>query len=140
VRFTRSESVYSYAATTLWIAYGIAILITALAVSMALMTIIDGNASYSRDFSTIMRMTSGAKLSATITEEDAAGHDPLPARLANAMISFHDVLDKEVNERASTGREDGAQDANGAELRQRMLRKSALAEALLQVEQERRIQ
>jgi hypothetical protein len=139
VTFTRFESVYTYAATTLWIAYGIAILITAIAVAMALMTIIDGNASYSRDFSTIMRMTSGAKLSATITEEDAAGHDPLSNRLATAMISFHDVADKEVNSRASTGREDGAQDVNGPELRQRLLRTSALAEALLNFEEGRRI-
>ncbi|OQO04768.1 hypothetical protein B0A48_09692 [Cryoendolithus antarcticus] len=88
VTFTSYDTVYAYSATTLWVAYGLAIALSTVAIAIGLYSMIVERAYYSADFSTIMRVTRAARLSSTIADEDTAGRSPLPKHLANANISF----------------------------------------------------
>lgn len=49
---------------------------------------VSSNASYSTDFSTIVRATRHADLSVNIHSLDAGGQDPLPRYLARAVMTF----------------------------------------------------
>ena len=77
---------YSYAAWKLWIAYGIAILLSALAVVVGAIYIELNAATYTDNFSTIFRIAKGAEISVPIDEKDLDGRDPLPTYLARATI------------------------------------------------------
>ncbi|KXS95755.1 hypothetical protein AC579_7054 [Pseudocercospora musae] len=46
------------------------------------------SASYTEDFSTILRLARGAELDAEVDQKDWGGEDPLPKYLANAHITF----------------------------------------------------
>ena len=56
------QNIYTYDRATLWIAYGVPILLTTLAVIAGMITIISTGASYSNDFSTVFRISRIAKL------------------------------------------------------------------------------
>jgi hypothetical protein len=80
--------VYDYDAATLWLAYGIAILFTLLAVAIGFYAIVANGASFTNDFSTIVRVTKSAELSVEIEEEDGAGKNPLPKYLEKARLGI----------------------------------------------------
>ncbi|KAI0521717.1 hypothetical protein F5B22DRAFT_662048 [Xylaria bambusicola] len=88
VTFTTLNSVYSYSPASLWIAYGAAILATTLALAVGIADILPNNASYSSDFSTILRATYGAMLSSPVQLQDMNGASPLPKYLGTAKVSW----------------------------------------------------
>lgn len=69
---TRSSfhNVYVYTAPTLWIAYGLATFVTLIGVIFGLRATLSSNASYSTDFSTIVRATRHADPSVNIHSLD----------------------------------------------------------------------
>jgi hypothetical protein len=96
VTTSRLENVYTYSWSTLWLVYGIAIFLTAVASIHGLCLIYASGASYSNVFSTIMRSTWVAEL-----DVDFAGpvdhQDPLPKDLAKAAIKFPPTRRKRSN-------------------------------------------
>ncbi|KAI0967657.1 hypothetical protein F4678DRAFT_239427 [Xylaria arbuscula] len=81
ITFTIINLVYSYSPTSLWIAYGAAILASSLTLVVSIMAILPNNASYNSDFSTIMRAAHGAMLSSPVQPQDINGASPLPKYL-----------------------------------------------------------
>jgi hypothetical protein len=81
------RNVYIYTKYKLWLAYGAAIACASVAVSVGLYTIFSTGASYSSDFSTILRAARGAALSNEVDLSDANGKDPLPKYLAKTSIA-----------------------------------------------------
>lgn len=70
----------------LWIAYGSAILSTALAVCVGMTALLYNGASWNNNFSTIVRVTRIAEMSVEVMDEDDDGRAPLPKYLANARF------------------------------------------------------
>jgi hypothetical protein len=97
------HNVYVYAASRLWLAYGLAIVCTALAMGLGLFAISANDGTYTADFSTVLRAVQGARLSAdmTMTKGDARG--PLPSRLARASISLTPISSRGVEARGTPG-------------------------------------
>lgn len=90
VTFVTYHNIYSYSVVTLWLAYGAAILLATITIAFVYGAIYSGDLSYSSSFSTVLRTTSHASVSETITRTDAIGQDPLPKHLAMATITFED--------------------------------------------------
>lgn len=82
------RNVYVYSAIRLWVAYGVAILLTGVAALVGLVTILSTGASFSNTFSSVMRSSWNAGLDVDIRPEDAINRDPLPKRLANATFTL----------------------------------------------------
>jgi hypothetical protein len=82
------HNVYTYSTAKLWIAYGIAIIFTAIAALLGLIAVAASGASYSSssNFSSTFRLATGALLSATVRDQDLDGRDPLPAHLVKAKM------------------------------------------------------
>ncbi|KAI1302216.1 hypothetical protein F5Y03DRAFT_362063 [Xylaria venustula] len=88
VTFTTLNSVYSYSPTSLWIAYGAAILASSLSLVVGIMAILPNSASYNSDFSTILRAAHGIMLSSPVQLQDINGASPLPKYLETAKVSW----------------------------------------------------
>ena len=86
VTTTSVHNIYVYSWYKLWLAYGIAILLTAVAVAQGLLAIFSSGASYSNNFSTVMRSTWSAKLIVDASEVGDDCRDPLPDYLAKATL------------------------------------------------------
>ncbi|KXT10354.1 hypothetical protein AC579_9159 [Pseudocercospora musae] len=82
------QNVYQYSAVKLWLAYGIAIALTLLGVIFGLIAVITNGASYSDDFSTILRAARYARLSKEVNYCDSDGRDPLPRYLGETTVLF----------------------------------------------------
>ncbi|KAG9747558.1 hypothetical protein KCU73_g7317, partial [Aureobasidium melanogenum] len=82
------RNLYAYSAAMLWLAYGTALLVATVTIAMGCVAIYSSGLSYSASFSTILRASSHAFVSATISKDDAVGQDPLPKHLAEATITF----------------------------------------------------
>ncbi|TID19917.1 hypothetical protein E6O75_ATG07377 [Venturia nashicola] len=82
------RNVYTYSAEKLWLAYGIAILFTLIAVIIGLYIIMSTGTSYSNTFSTIFRKARGAESDVVIHPGDHDGKYPLPEYLKKATIRF----------------------------------------------------
>ncbi|KAK5701737.1 hypothetical protein LTR97_004555 [Elasticomyces elasticus] len=82
------RNVYAYDPVTLWIAYGLSILFTALAVLAGTIALVQNGASYSNYFSTILRVSRTAELDIQVAGRDGPGHDPLPAYLQDARLDL----------------------------------------------------
>lgn len=85
---TSYHNIYVYAAPTLWLAYGLGIAVTSVGVIVGGMAMLSTKASYSTDFSTILRATRHAELSVEVHSLDVGGQDPLPRYLAKAILTF----------------------------------------------------
>ncbi|KAF2729849.1 hypothetical protein EJ04DRAFT_58628 [Polyplosphaeria fusca] len=79
-------NIYKYSAKRLWIAYGIAIALTAIAVLHGLILMFSSGASYSDSVSTIMRSAWIAELDIDRADHEQGFQDPLPKSLAVAKI------------------------------------------------------
>ncbi|KAK5679710.1 hypothetical protein LTS10_007658 [Elasticomyces elasticus] len=88
VTMERFRNVYAYDSVTLWIAYGLSILFTALAVSAGIIALVQNGASYSNYFSTVLRVSRTAELDVQVAGRDGPGHDPLPAYLHHARLGL----------------------------------------------------
>ncbi|TKA57864.1 hypothetical protein B0A55_12513 [Friedmanniomyces simplex] len=84
------ENVYAYAARTLWIAYGLAILSTVLAVMIGFTSLILAGASFDGSFSTVLRVGRTARLTEEMRDGDGDGHQPLPKHLKTARLIVDD--------------------------------------------------
>ena len=78
---------YVYDHNTLWIAYGLAIISSTLAVVAGLVFLVMSGASYDTTFSTIVRVAKAAELSVDLKDNEGAGYQPLPKRLAKAKLA-----------------------------------------------------
>ncbi|KAL6699856.1 hypothetical protein J3F84DRAFT_404815 [Trichoderma pleuroticola] len=86
---THYSLIYSYAANTLWLAYGIALGITLLSILLGVVSIYHNSGfSYTSKFSTIFRVAHCIDLSDTIQPEDKDGKDPTPRYIKNLTVSF----------------------------------------------------
>jgi hypothetical protein len=82
------RNVYVYTRRRLCTAYGTAILVATVAILLGLHTVFTVGASYSNEFSTILRVSRHAHLSREVTYEDATGQDPLPKYLAKTTLTI----------------------------------------------------
>lgn len=82
---------YEYSKSRLWLAYGVAIAISAVIIVAGLTVMSMGSAAYNNNFSNILRLARGAHLSHEVANEDHDGKEPLPKHLQKATISFADT-------------------------------------------------
>jgi hypothetical protein len=87
VKVQTYHNVYVYEARKLWIAYGSAILFATFAVALGLYTIVATGASYSNEFSTILRVGRHTHLPEGVSPRFDDGRDPLPKDLAKATLT-----------------------------------------------------
>jgi hypothetical protein len=76
-----------YTVRRLWIAYALATLGAAVPVALGLYTIFATGASYSNEFSTILRVSRRAHLDKDVSDLAADGRDPLPKDLAKVTLT-----------------------------------------------------
>ncbi|KAI5367422.1 hypothetical protein Slin14017_G024580 [Septoria linicola] len=79
-------NVYSYGSDKLWLAYGIAISVCVLNVIIGMSSVLRAGASFTDNFSTIVRVARNAAIEADLHEESLPGRDPLPKTLADAEL------------------------------------------------------
>ena len=91
------ESVYHYSVWKLWIAYGITIGLTTVAVALGFIAMAQNDVSYSDNFSTVFRAAHGAELSVDLFEEDSDGKDPMPEYISTATVHFRGRLGSRSN-------------------------------------------
>lgn len=102
--FRRYHNIYDYSPQKLWLAYGIALALTALSLVAGLAAMLVNGASYSSNFSTVLRAAHGAQLSVPIRDEDGRGQDPLQKYLAERRYGLT-VLALKRNTWVRTGKE-----------------------------------
>lgn len=81
------DNVYAYNWQRLWLAYGTAGACTTCAVAIAFVAMLRHGATYSNNYSTLLRTAFGQKLEGVLSEGDE-GEDPLPKRVAVAEINL----------------------------------------------------
>ncbi|KXH50910.1 hypothetical protein CNYM01_03364 [Colletotrichum nymphaeae SA-01] len=82
------QNIYTYSVAPLWIAYGVAVGITILSITIGSWAVFVAGSSYSSKFSTILRLAFNVRLSEYVELEDTGGEDPLPDRLENTIVAF----------------------------------------------------
>lgn len=86
VTTTSADNVYVYARQTLWLAYGLAIAFTLLAVCAGMIALVLNDAAFNNKFSTIVRVGRAAILSDEMIETDGDGTAPLPQHLEHSRL------------------------------------------------------
>ncbi|KAL8753297.1 MAG: hypothetical protein Q9184_005465 [Pyrenodesmia sp. 2 TL-2023] len=86
------QNIYIYDRATLWIAYGLSLLFSTLAAIVGLVAITLSGASYSNQFSTIVRVAKTGELNVDPGDQrsDGFGRDPLPEHLKHARLDMRD--------------------------------------------------
>ncbi|CAK1361801.1 hypothetical protein CB0940_02870 [Cercospora beticola] len=79
-------NVYSYSMDKLWLAYGIAIGISVLNLIVGFAALLRTGASFTDNFSTIIRIARNATIEADLYEEHLPGKDSLPKHMADAEL------------------------------------------------------
>ncbi|KAG7045572.1 het-r protein [Colletotrichum scovillei] len=82
------QNIYTYSVAPLWIAYGVAVGITILSITVGTWAVVGAGSSYSSKFSTILRLAFNVRLSEYVELQDTGGEDPLPDRLENTIVVF----------------------------------------------------
>lgn len=100
-----SEPRYTYRPTDIYIAYGSAVLCASICTIIGCIALYLNQASYSSDFTTVIRTTRRREISELITEQDSTGADPLGKAIAKVSVTFH----------APTNRTDGVVDSSEEE-------------------------
>ena len=85
-KFFRSD--YVYEPEALIIAYALSNIISLLCVLIGAFAIYQNKASFTPNFSTIVRITNHLDLEDSIDEKDRSGSDPLPVHLADTVVSL----------------------------------------------------
>jgi hypothetical protein len=91
VTLWRYHNIYKYDQQLLWITYGLSIAGTLLAVAGGLLALILNQASYSDNFSTMLRISQVAQLNVDVMNNDGLGHDPLPKYLKVARVKWNQI-------------------------------------------------
>ncbi|GIZ43183.1 hypothetical protein CKM354_000642100 [Cercospora kikuchii] len=81
-------NIYSYSAEKLWLAYGLAIGVTIINVGFGLLAIFRTGASFTLNFSTIVRAAKNAGISIETDEQEHPGKDPLPEQWKRATFEI----------------------------------------------------
>lgn len=114
------HNIYVYDSATLWVAYGLAIFFSALAVIVGLVAIALSGASYDNLFSTIVRVARTAEMTVEVEGTEGAGHQPLPKHLAKARMVMSSSTTRsaevELMDGSATGVEKRAQTAESRSL------------------------
>lgn len=92
VTIQEQQTIYVYDVSTLWMAYGLAISISMLAVMAGWIAMYLNGSSYSDNVSTFIRVGRNASMSVDVQPEDHSGRDPLPKYLEQARIDIGSVL------------------------------------------------
>jgi hypothetical protein len=110
-RISEWPYVYQYYPGTLWVSYGLAMVLSLVAAVAGIIVILRSGVSYSNRFSTVPRTTRGEHLDQLVGAEDRQGNEPLSKHIARATIRIGttDVLDAPSSElrqrRESAGKE-----------------------------------
>jgi hypothetical protein len=80
----------------LWLAYGLAIGFTSIAVGIGIAALLSKGSAYSNNFSTVVRIKK--TMSEEIRENQGEGSEPLPKRLARARVLLGDHGEQLVEE------------------------------------------
>ena len=80
-----------------------AIAFSTVAVAFGLMAMVLIGASYTNDFSTVLRISRSTDMSETMNQTEFDGREPLPRRLAEARVLI--CKDEDVSEEAKSGEE-----------------------------------
>ncbi|QMW30831.1 hypothetical protein G4B84_006212, partial [Aspergillus flavus NRRL3357] len=88
VTITSYHSIYIYNRPILWAAYGTARGATALSSIAGVLVYFSNGGSYGTKFSTVFRVTQGAKVSTNLSMKDYSGFDPLPDHIAKAKMTL----------------------------------------------------
>lgn len=86
VTFNVVGNVYSYDSDKLWLAYGIAVGASLLAIIIGHIAIMRAGASFTADFSTITRIAKNADITADMQENRLPGKYPLPKQMSTAKL------------------------------------------------------
>jgi hypothetical protein len=78
----------TYSSEKLWLAYGLAIAITVLNVCLGLLAVFQTGASFTLNFSTIVRAAKNADVSVETDEFTLPGRDPLPEGWKKAVFTL----------------------------------------------------
>ncbi|KAI9712451.1 MAG: hypothetical protein M1820_001664 [Bogoriella megaspora] len=81
-----AQTVYVYSAGKLWLAYGIATAVTLASVLIGLLVMFTNGATYSNNFSTILRVARATGLDAYIFQADMDDRTPAPRPLTNTSV------------------------------------------------------
>ena len=82
------NNIYAYSAARLWLAYGLAVISAIIAALIGMFAMFYNGASYSNNFSTILRASHAIELSKDVAPEEKNGSDPLPSYLAGATLTM----------------------------------------------------
>lgn len=82
------HNVYVYTARRLWISYVVPLLCASTAVALGLHTIFTSGASYSNQFSTVLRVARHSQFDHEVDLNDEIGRDPLPKHLARSRLTM----------------------------------------------------
>jgi hypothetical protein len=120
VTFDSWQPIYNYSRQKLWLAYGIALALSAATVVAGILAIISNSVTYSDRFSTILRTTRHAELAAATTSSagnfwtrksnavvqedvlvdvsatDSRGNDPLPDHLGRTRVAFVSGRERDI--------------------------------------------
>jgi hypothetical protein len=88
VTFFVNQNVYTYSASILWLAYGLAIGAAALSTMAGSVTAVRAGGTFRTKFSTIVRVISHAHLSRPVGLTDASGQEPVSTRAAKTIVYF----------------------------------------------------
>ncbi|PPJ49634.1 hypothetical protein CBER1_02171 [Cercospora berteroae] len=97
VTISKMGNIYSYSADKLWLAYGLAIGITIINVGFGLLAIFRTGASFTLNFSTIVRAAKNADVSLETDEQVLPGKDPLPKEWKRATFEIRPNAAYEVH-------------------------------------------
>ncbi|KAF2964611.1 hypothetical protein GQX73_g8969 [Xylaria multiplex] len=97
VTTTTYEPIYRYSPRQLWIAYGVAIAVSAVASLLGFLAIFLNDASYGNDFSSVYRTAHGSGLDVTIQPKDMKATAPLPRYLAKAALCITNPSSRATN-------------------------------------------
>lgn len=86
VTFNLFHNVYIYSAPTLWGAYGVAIFLTLIALTLGFWSLLLNQGSFTNDFSTVLRTSWAGHLDEEVRIGDRDGRQPLPNYLSNARF------------------------------------------------------
>ncbi|KAF2216256.1 hypothetical protein CERZMDRAFT_81396 [Cercospora zeae-maydis SCOH1-5] len=84
-------NVYSYSVDKLWLAYGIAIGISLLNLLVGFSSLLRTRASFTDNFSTMVRIARNADIETDMYEERLPGKDPLPKHMAHAELRLRRI-------------------------------------------------
>ena len=82
------RNIYVYSPDLLLLPYACSVALATVAVIWGTICLVHNGASFSVNFSTILRVSHEARLTAPVDDADADGRDPLPKHLAKAELSF----------------------------------------------------